>query len=63
MVRMMEVPIGNSRWLLDGDGFGEVAGLIDVAAAADSDVMGEQLQRGNFQHSASNSGAGGSSMM
>src|SRR5580698_10729114 len=31
--------------LLDGDGFGQVAGLVYVAAAPDGDVVGEQLQR------------------
>jgi len=36
-------------FLLDGDGFSEVAGLIYVAAAADSDVIGEQLQRHDFK--------------
>src|SRR5262245_27144467 len=30
--------------LLDGHGFGQVAGLVDVAAAADRDVVGQQLQ-------------------
>src|SRR5208282_6786650 len=35
--------------LLDGDGFGQVAGLIHVAAAADGDVIGEQLQGDDLQ--------------
>src|SRR5262249_45765339 len=35
--------------LLDRDGFGEVAGLVDVTAAAHSDVIGEQLQWNDFQ--------------
>jgi hypothetical protein len=34
---------------LDGDGFGQVAGLIDVATAAHGDVVGEQLQGDNFE--------------
>ncbi len=34
--------------LLDGDGFGEVAGLVDVATAADGYVIGQQLQGDNF---------------
>ena len=29
--------------LFDGDGFGEVAGLVDVAAAANGNVIGEKL--------------------
>ena len=31
------------------DGFGEVAGLVDVAAAADGDVVGEKLQGDDLQ--------------
>ena len=34
--------------LLDGDGLGEVAGLVNVAAAADGDVVGQQLQRNDL---------------
>src|SRR5579875_3204590 len=33
------------RALLDSDGLGEVAGLVDVVAAASGDLVGEQLQR------------------
>ena len=36
--------------LFDGDGLGEVARLIHVAAAADGDVVGEQLQRNDFEN-------------
>ena len=35
--------------LLDGNAFGQVAGLVDVAAAADGDVVGQQLQRHDLQ--------------
>src|SRR5438445_3012937 len=35
--------------LFDSDGFGEVARLIDVAAAADGDVVGEKLERDDFE--------------
>jgi len=35
--------------LLYGDGFGEVAGLVDVAAAADGDVVGEELQGNDLE--------------
>jgi hypothetical protein len=35
--------VSELRELLDGDGFGEVAGLVDVAAATDGDVIGEEL--------------------
>src|SRR6267142_1349605 len=38
----------NSR-LFDGDGFGEVAGLVHVAAAADGDVVGKKLERNDFE--------------
>ena len=31
--------------LLDGHALGQIAGLVDVAAAEDGDVVGEQLQR------------------
>ena len=37
------------RLLLDGDGFRQVARLIHVAAAAHGDVIGQQLQRHDFQ--------------
>ena len=33
-----------SRYLFHGDGFGEVSGLVYVAATADGDVVGEELQ-------------------
>src|SRR5271170_664285 len=35
--------------LFNGDGFGEVAGLIDVAAAAYRDVIGQKLQGNDLQ--------------
>ena len=35
--------------LFHGDGFGEVAGLVDVAAAADGDVIREELQGDDLQ--------------
>jgi len=35
--------------LLHGDAFSEVAGLVDVAAAADGDVVGEELQGDDFE--------------
>jgi hypothetical protein len=35
--------------LLDGDGFGQVAGLVDVAAAADGYVVGEELEGDYFE--------------
>ena len=35
--------------LLHRDGFGEVAGLVYVAASADGDVVGEELQRDYFE--------------
>jgi hypothetical protein len=31
-------------WLFDGDGFGEVAGLVDVGTAIASDMVGEELE-------------------
>jgi hypothetical protein len=34
--------------LFDGHGFSEVTRLIDIAPAADCDIVGEQLQRDNF---------------
>ena len=36
------------RVLFHGNGLGEVAWLVDVAAAAHGDVVGEQLQRHNL---------------
>ena len=36
---------GFSGRLLDGNGFGEVAGHVDVASFFDGDVVGEQLER------------------
>ena len=36
--------------LLDRHALGEVPGLVDVASAADGDVVGEQLQRHGHQH-------------
>jgi len=39
-----ELSIRERNSLLYGDGFGEVAGLVYVAAAADGDVVGEELQ-------------------
>jgi hypothetical protein len=41
---------GLAQSLFDGNAFGEVAGLIDVAAAADGDVIGQQLQRNHFEN-------------
>jgi hypothetical protein len=35
--------------LLHGDGFGEVAGLVYVAAAADGYVVGEELEGDDFE--------------
>jgi hypothetical protein len=43
-LRPGEVPL-EVRDVLDRDALGEVAGLIDVAAAADGDVVGEELER------------------
>ncbi len=37
--------LARARCSLHGDAFGEVAGLIDVAAPEDGDVVGEELQR------------------
>src|ERR1017187_6534396 len=36
--------------LFDGHALGEIAGLIDVAAAAHGDVIGQELQRHDFQN-------------
>ena len=41
-------PLASGQLLLHGDGFGQVARLVDVAAAADGDVVGQQLQRHNL---------------
>ncbi len=41
--------IGFGEGLFHGNGFGEVAGLVDVAAAADGDVVGEELQGDDFE--------------
>src|SRR5258708_11703801 len=39
------IPVELPEWrLLDGDGFGEVAGFVNVATAGDGDVVGEELQ-------------------
>ena len=35
--------------LLDGYGFREVSWLVDVAAAADGDVVGEELEGDDFE--------------
>jgi hypothetical protein len=32
-----------------GNGLGQVAGLVYVAAATDGDVIGQELQRNNFE--------------
>src|SRR5579859_664958 len=50
------------RWLrelFDGDGFGEVARLIDVAAAADGDVIGKKLEGDDFEERHEKFGRGG----
>jgi len=44
--------------LFDGDGFGEVTRLIDVAAAAHGDVVSEELKRNDFQHRHEEFGSG-----
>src|SRR5207248_10358160 len=36
--------------LLDRDGFGQIAGLVDVQAAQTGDPVGEQLQRDDREH-------------
>ena len=36
-------------FLLDRDAFREVSGLVYVAAATDSDVVGEELEGDNFE--------------
>ena len=36
--------------LFDSDGLGEIAGLIYVAATADGDVIGEKLERNDFEN-------------
>ena len=40
--------------LFDGDRFRQIARLVDVAAAADCDVIGEKLQRDDFQQRGEN---------
>ena len=35
--------------LFHGDGFGEVSGLVYVAASADGDVVGEELEGDYFE--------------
>ena len=42
------MPFSRPR-LLHGDGLGEVAGLVYVAAAADGDVVGEELEGDYFE--------------
>ena len=37
------IDINNGCKLFDGDGFGEVAGLVHVAAAKDGNMVGQQL--------------------
>lgn len=32
-------------WLLDGDAFGEVAGLVDIGASQYGNMIGQQLHR------------------
>src|ERR1017187_6324860 len=45
--------------LLHGDGLGEVAGLVYVAAAADGDVVGEELEGDDFEDGEEQLGGGG----
>ena len=45
--------------LFDGDGFREIARLIDVATAAHGDVVGEHLERNDFQNRRDQIGRGG----
>ena len=40
---------GQGLRLFDGDALGQIARLIDVAAAADGDVIRQQLQRHDFE--------------
>jgi len=42
----------SDRELFDGDGLGQVAGLVYVAAAADGYVIGQQLERDDFDEGA-----------
>jgi hypothetical protein len=42
------------RGLLDSDGFREIAGLVDVATAAHRDVIGEKLERDDFEQGREN---------
>ena len=44
--------------LFNGDGFCEVSGLVYVAAAADGDVVRQQLQGDDFEDGRSSSGLG-----
>ena len=44
---------------LHGDGFSEVAGLVYVAAAADGDVVGEELEGDYFEDGEEQLGGGG----
>jgi hypothetical protein len=45
--------------LLDGDGFGQVAWLVDVAASADGGVVCEELERDYFEDREQQLGGGG----
>lgn len=45
--------------LLDGDALGEVARLVDVAASADGDVVGEELEGDDFEDGEEEFGGGG----
>ena len=42
--------LGKFERLFDGYGFGQVSGLVYVAAAADGDVVGQQLERDDFEN-------------
>src|ERR1039458_2866404 len=52
------MPFSRPR-LLYGDGLGEVAGLVYVAAAADGDVVGEELEGDDFEDGEEQLGGGG----
>ena len=54
MGRSAAAPLTRKLTLFDGDRFGEIARLIDVAAAADSDVIGEKLERDDFEQGRKN---------
>jgi|GEM_PF-204725 REP element-mobilizing transposase RayT len=43
------LPKSAAHLLFDGDGFGEVAGLVDVVAEGVGDVVGQKLQGDHFQ--------------